>query len=68
VFDNEVFTEVISKMEKWYNVKIILENNTLAVKNFSGAFEKEDITTALQALQLINDFHFEIKDRTVYIK
>jgi ferric-dicitrate binding protein FerR (iron transport regulator) len=68
VFDNEVFTEVISKMEKWYNVKIILENNTLAVKNFSGAFEKEDITTALQALQLINDFHFEIKDRMVYIK
>ena len=68
VFDNEVFTEVISKMEKWYNVKIILENNTLAVKNFSGAFAKEDITTALQALQLINDFHFEIKDGVVYIK
>ncbi|MBX3255574.1 MAG: FecR family protein [Chitinophagaceae bacterium] len=68
VFDNEVFTEVISKMEKWYNVEIVLENKELANKNFSGAFKKEDITTALQGLQFINSFQFEIKDNIVYIK
>ncbi|MFT3948747.1 MAG: DUF4974 domain-containing protein [Agriterribacter sp.] len=68
VFDNEVFTEVISKMEKWYNVEIVLQNNELANKNFSGAFKKEDITTALQGLQFTNSFQFEIKGNTVYIK
>lgn len=68
VFDNEVFTEVISKMEKWYNIEIVLENKELANKNFSGAFKKEDLTTALQGLQFINSFQFEIKGSTVYIK
>lgn len=68
VFDNESFTDVISKMEKWYNMEIVLENKELANKNFSGAFKKEDITTALQALQFINSFQFEIKGSTVYIK
>ncbi|MBX2924774.1 MAG: DUF4974 domain-containing protein [Chitinophagaceae bacterium] len=68
VFDNEVFTEVISKMEKWYNVEIVLTNKELANKNFSGAFKKEDITTALQGLQFTNSFQFEIKGNTVYIK
>lgn len=68
VFDNEVFTDVITKMEKWYGVEIILENKKLAAKNFSGAFEKEDISAALQALQFINHFSFEIKGSKVYIK
>ncbi len=68
VFDNEAFTDVISKMEKWYNVEIILENKELANKNFSGAFKKEDITTALQGLQFTNSFQFEIKGNTVFIK
>lgn len=68
VFDNEAFTDVIAKMEKWYGVEIMLENKKLATKNFSGAFEKEDISTALQALQIINHFSFEIKGSKVYIK
>jgi transmembrane sensor len=68
VFDNEAFTDVIAKMEKWYGVEIILENKKLAAKNFSGAFEKEDIASALQALQFINHFNFEIKGSKVYIK
>lgn len=68
VFDNEVFTDVISKMEKWYNMEIVLQNKELANKNFSGAFKKEDIKTALQGLQFTNSFQFEIKGNTVYIK
>ncbi len=68
VFDNESFPEVISKMEKWYNVEIILENKDLATRNFSGAFEKEDIATALEALQFTNHFEFDIKGNRIYIK
>lgn len=68
VFDNEIFTDVISKMEKWYNVEIVLENKKLERKSFSGAFEKENITEALQALQFINHFDFEIKGNKIFIK
>lgn len=68
VFDNEPLPDVIDKMEKWYNVDIVLTNKKLEAKNFSGAFEKENISEALSALQFINHFDFEIKGRTVIIQ
>ncbi len=46
VFDNEPFTDVIDKMEKWYNVDIVLTSKKLEGKKFSGAFEKENISEA----------------------
>ena len=68
VFDNEPFTDVIDKMEKWYNVDIILTNQHLGKKSFSGVFEKENIAEALSALQIINYFDFEIMGRKIIIK
>lgn len=68
VFDNEKFTDIIRKMEKWYNVEIVLENKELGAKSFSGIFGKENISQALEALQIINHFEFEINDGKVFIK
>jgi hypothetical protein len=68
VFDNDSFADVIIKMQKWYNVEIILNNTELAAKQFSGAFDKEDIFEALSALQITNHFEFEIKGKKVFIK
>ena len=68
VFDNELFTDVIDKMEKWYNVDIVLTNTRLENKRFSGVFEKENVVEALTALQIINPFYFEIRGRTIIIK
>lgn len=68
VFDNEAFTEVIIKMEKWYNAKFIINNEELAMKKFSGAFEKETLYEALSALQMINHFEFIINGNEVIIK
>lgn len=68
VFDNETFSEVVLKMEKWYNVKFNVENNELPVKKFSGAFEKETLYEALSALQMINRFEFTVNGNEVIIK
>ena len=68
VFDNEAFTAVIIKMEKWYNAKFIINNEDLAIKKFSGAFEKETLYEALSALQMINHFEFIINGNEVIIK
>lgn len=68
VFDNEPFAEIERKMEKWYNVEIIVRNKSLETKSFSGTFEKENISQALEALQLIRHFEFEVKGSKVYIK
>ncbi|MBX3239418.1 MAG: FecR domain-containing protein [Chitinophagaceae bacterium] len=68
VFDNEVFTEVIDKMEKWYNVDIVLINDALGSKQFSAVYEDEDVVQALEALQYVHHFDFEVKGRTIVIK
>lgn len=68
VFDNETFSDVIVKMEKWYNVKFRIENDQLRAKKFSGAFEKETLYEALTALQIVNRFEFEINGNEVTIK
>ncbi len=68
VFDNEVFTSVIDKMEKWYNVDIVLVNDSLGNKQFSGVYEDEDVMQALEALQYVHHFDFEVKGRTIVIK
>lgn len=68
VFDNEPFTEVIDKMEKWYNVDIQINDQELKQRKFSGVFNNEGIVEALRALQLIIPFHFEQNGRTIIIK
>lgn len=68
VFDNETFSAIIAKMEKWYNAEITLTNDSLASKKFSGEFEKENLDEALNALQFINHFEYEIKGKQVFIK
>ncbi|GGH26217.1 FecR family protein [Dyadobacter endophyticus] len=68
VFDNEPFTEVIDKMEKWYNVDIQINDQELRQRKFSGVFNNEGIEEALRALQLIIPFHFEQNGRTIIIK
>ena len=68
VFDNELFTDVIDKLEKWYNIEVQVKNPNIQSKRFSGHFENEDFKQALEALQYVHHFDFEIKGRTIIIK
>jgi transmembrane sensor len=67
VFDNEPFSEVVKKMERWYNVRIDIKDEQLAERKLSGAFEKENLEQALKLLQLLGRFRYEIKENTVLI-
>lgn len=68
VFDNEPFGDVLEKLEKWYNVKIILMNEGLRTKAFSGVFENENVNDALSFLQFVHHFDYEIAGRNIIIK
>lgn len=68
VFDNEPFSDVAKKMEKRYDVQIVIENQELAAKQVSGVFDKEDISQALSALRMTISFDFRMKGKTIYIK
>ncbi|WP_177192233.1 FecR family protein [Chitinophaga arvensicola] len=68
-FKKEPFDDVIRKMERWYNIRIIVENEALHDQLMSGEFSKnEDIQQALTALQFTTPFRFHINKDTVMIR
>ncbi len=67
-FVDESFEEVSKKMERWYNVEINFKTNNLADLRLTGSFKNENLQQALQALQYIEKFSFEISNNKVYIK
>ena len=67
VFQNESFEDLIPKLERWYNVKIILDNPTIKSYRFTGIFINENIDQALEAMQLIKPFHYNLNENEVKI-
>jgi transmembrane sensor len=67
IFDNETFEEVAVKMERWYGVIIRFKNDKLRSLRMTGTFEKESITEALAALQLLSPFSYTMKNDYITI-
>lgn len=66
-FRSEAFEEVASKMERWYGVKIYIEDDRLKREHLTGSFETETIDQALSALQYTTKFRFSINKNTITI-
>lgn len=66
-FDMMRFEELAQLLERWYNVKIIIQNTKAKDYIFSGSFGTETIDQALTALQLTEDFKFEHNGTSIII-
>lgn len=67
VFKNETFDLLANSLSRWYGLQIVFKDESLKNSRFTGFFEKENISQALKALQLIEPFRYKIQDKTVYI-
>jgi ferric-dicitrate binding protein FerR (iron transport regulator) len=67
IFQDEAFGEVAKKMERWYGVIILFNNKQLEESRFTGVFEKESVSQALEAIQFSTPFHFSIKKDSIFI-
>lgn len=67
VFRDEAFEELAARMERWYDVKIVIEGEQLKQTRMNGSFDKETIDQALEALKLMIPFKIEQKDRKIII-
>jgi transmembrane sensor len=61
VFDGDRFRQLADKMERWYNVRIVIRDSSLNSYRFSGIFENETPDEALKELQMTRDFSFTHK-------
>ena len=68
VINGDDFDDLVAKLERWYGVKIEINNPGLKKYHFNGIFENETLEQALAALQLTVKFKYEIKNDVVEIK
>ncbi|WP_295128443.1 FecR family protein [uncultured Chitinophaga sp.] len=68
VFDGDAFDLVISKMEKWYNITIVVENEALYNASFTGVFNNKPLTTVLNTLQATGKLTYSRRNDTVYVR
>ncbi|HEC44488.1 MAG TPA: FecR family protein [Bacteroides sp.] len=68
VFYNESLEEIAIRMERWYDTKIVIQDEELKKYRYSGTFEDENIEQALDALKLAASFEFQINNNQITIK
>ena len=67
MFENETMQEIAVKLERWYNVKIQIENKEIGRYHFTGAFTNETIDQVITAMQLVKYFNFKINNNDITI-
>jgi ferric-dicitrate binding protein FerR (iron transport regulator) len=66
-FNAEPLSELAGKLARWYNVTINVNDSAIGNYRFTGVFDGETLTEALDELKMIRPFNYEIKDSTVTI-
>lgn len=68
-FEDKSFEEITAYLEKLYHVRILFENTELKFLSFSGSFLRgQKLEEALELLQGVRGFQYDIKDQTVIIR
>lgn len=66
-FEDERFADLALKMERWYNVKISINNDKLKNYRISGSFANETVEEALRELQFLVPFNFSVRSNEIQI-
>lgn len=67
VFRDEAFRELAVRMERWYNVKIEINDERIADERLNGIFETETIEQALGALKEFIPFQYQKEGNNILI-
>jgi ferric-dicitrate binding protein FerR (iron transport regulator) len=67
VFRQETLAGMATRLERWYDVKIIFDNERFRNDTLSGTFPEEPIGDVMHALQITAGFHYRIDKDTVRI-
>lgn len=67
-FDNEKIDRVLSKIEQWYNVEIVVEDENIQSKHFTATFGNKSLKEVMEALALSLSFKYEEKNGKINIR
>jgi transmembrane sensor len=66
-FEDEQFSEVAKKLERWYDVTIQFKNKRWEREYMSGSFEQESLEQAMKALKYSTGFNFKTDGKIITI-
>lgn len=67
-FDNSTLTQIATELERYYNVKITIEDDKLKEERFTANFDtKENIYQILSILKMTNKFDYKTNSRNIEI-
>ena len=68
VFTDETFGDMVVKMERWYNMKIRINDSTLMAERYNGKFvHNETIYQVLEAIKMTTPINYTAKDNIIII-
>ncbi len=67
VFEEESLENLALRMERWYNIKINIQDQQLKGYRVSGSFVDETAEQALNELKLLIPFNYKIKNNEFFI-
>lgn len=63
-FDAESLDQVMEKIERWYGVRVQLDNKAIENLHFTGSYQNESLDEVMQALTLSNpEVHYRIEKK-----
>jgi transmembrane sensor len=66
-FRAEPLVDVVTKIERWYDVHIIIKNEKLKTKIFTGTFNDETITEVMNALSKSGNINYKKSNNNISI-
>jgi transmembrane sensor len=66
-FDQETLEDVALKIERWYDVKVTIREESLKHTEYSGVFENESLSQVMEALRLTGNFRYSVNKKEVII-
>ena len=67
VFEDETLANLAVRLERWYNIKINIQDPALSAYRVSGSFVDETAEQALNELKLLIPFNYKIKNNEFFI-
>ncbi len=67
VFRQETLSAMATRLERWYDVTIVFDNQRFTNDTLSGTFPQEPLADVMHALQITAGFHYRIDKDTVHI-
>lgn len=67
VFDQTDFSDIVTELERWYGVNIIVKEPSILNRRLSGIYENESLTEVLESFKLATGLKYTLSENTLII-